>query len=156
MDALKVDLMGSTPIDEAMIQARTQDIIARDWPAWKRERALRLSATGEGAQLEALNTYLDTVSATVDQCRADSALLRGVLVYEAAQRDLALPDMYSAETVTNEEGEQVPSSQALWEMAWRSQQQAVIDSAASEVIALALSRVPVPVVVADPEPELPA
>ncbi len=77
MSALTVDLMGGTPMDEATIQARAQDIIAANWPAWKRERALRLG------DVAALNAYMDEIASEVDLARYNSALLAEVLVIEA-------------------------------------------------------------------------
>jgi hypothetical protein len=90
MSALTVDLMGNTPMGEATIQARAQDIIAATWPAWKRERALRLG------DVTALNAYMDTIAAEVDLARSNSALLAGAIAYEAAQARL-LEDAEDAE-----------------------------------------------------------
>lgn len=129
MSALTVDLMGSTPMDEATIQARAQDIIASQWPAWKRERALRLG----GVQLAALNAYMDSMAAEVDLARENSALLAGAITYEAAAQRLAIPENAESETDADE----------------RAAAQAVIDGASEQVLALVWSRVPVP----EPEPE---
>ncbi len=130
MSALTVDLMGGTPMDEATIQARAQDIIASQWPAWKRERALRLG----GVQLAALNAYMDEIAAEVYLARENSALLAGAIAYEAAAQRLAIPENAESETDADE----------------RTAAQAVIDGAREQVLALVWSRVPVP----EPEPEL--
>lgn len=127
MSALTVDLMGSTPMDEATIQARAQDIIAANWPAWKRERALRLG------DVTALNAYMDEIAAEVDLARSNSALLADALAVEAATARLARSDNAESETDADE----------------RATAQEVIDGASEQVMALVWSRVPVP----EPEPE---
>ena len=144
MSALTVDLMGSTPMDEATIQARAQDIIAASWPQWKRERALRL---GDPVKIAALNAYMDSVAAEVDLARENSALLVDALAYEAAAARLALPVSDSTVSVELEDGTLVYPEQ-LRDGAERQAAQAVIDGASEQVMALVWSRVPVP----EPEP----
>lgn len=144
MSALTVDLMGSTPMDEATIQARAQDIIASQWPAWKRERALRLG----GVQIAALNAYMDAIGAEVDLARENSALLAGAIAYEAAAVRLALPAYDGPATIETDEGP-APHPDKQRDDAERAAAQAVIDGASEQVLALVWSRVPVP----DPEPE---
>jgi len=136
MSALTVDLMGSTPMDEATIQARAQDIIAANWPQWKRERALRLG------DVTALNAYMDEIAAEVDLARSNSALLAGAISYEQAERRLALPSYDGPATVEGEEGPQ-PHADQVRDDAEREAAQAVIDGASEQVMALAVSRVPV-------------
>ncbi len=143
MNALTVDLMGSAVMDEAMIQARAQDIIAATWPAWKRERALRLG----GVQLAALNAYMDSMAAEVDLARENSALLAGAIAYEAAAQRLALPVCEDAASVELEDGTFVYPAQMI-DTAERTAAQSVIDAASEQVLALVASRVPIP----DPEP----
>jgi hypothetical protein len=142
MNALTVDLMGNTPMDEATIQARAQDIIAANWPAWKRERALRLG------DVTALNAYMDSMAAEVDLARENSALLAGAIAYEAAAVRLALPVYDGPATIETDEGP-APHPDKQRDDAERAAAQAVIDGASEQVLALVWSRVPVP----DPELE---
>lgn len=141
MSALTVDLLGNTPMDEATIQARAQDIIASQWPAWKRERALRLG----GVQLAALNAYMDEIAAEVDLARENSALLAGAIAYEAAAQRLALPAYDGPETIDTEDGP-APHPDDVKDVTERLTAQAVIAGASQAVQALVASRVP-------PEPE---
>jgi hypothetical protein len=143
MSALTVDLMGNTPMDEATIQARAQDIIAANWPAWKRERALRLG----GVQIAALNAYMDAIGAEVDLARENSALLAGAIAYEAAAQRLALPVYDGPQVIDTEGGPQVHPDMVR-DIAERLAAQATIDGASEQVLALVWSRVPVPI----PEP----
>jgi hypothetical protein len=145
MSALTVDLMGSTPMDEATIQARAQDIIAANWPQWKRERALRLG------DVTALNAYMDEIAAEVDLARSNSALLADALAVEAATARLALPVSESMVSVELEDGTLVYPEQ-LRDVAERLAAQEIIDGASEQVLALVASRVPVPVPVPVPEP----
>jgi hypothetical protein len=144
MSALTVDLMGSTPMDEATIQARAQDIIAANWPQWKRERALRL---GDPVQIAALNAYMDEIAAEVDLARSNSALLADALAVEAATVRLALPAYDGPATIDTEDGPQ-PHADQVRDDAERVAAQETIDGASEQVMALVWSRVPVPV----PEP----
>lgn len=145
MSALTVDLMGKAPMDEATIQARAQDIIAAAWAPWKRERALRLAATGDAVQLDALNAYLAEVSAEVDLSRENSALLAAALAVEAAQTRLALPAYDGPATIEGEDGPQ-PHPDQVQDDDERAAALALIDTASPQVLALVASRVP-------PEPE---
>lgn len=142
MSALTVDLMGSTPMDEATIQARAQDIIAAEWAPWKRERALRLAATGDTTQLDALNAYMAEISVEVDLSRENSALLRSVLAVEAAQTRLALPAYDGPATIETEDGPQ-PHPDQVQDDAEREAAHEVIYLANPQVLALVASRVPV-------------
>ena len=152
MSALTVDLLGNTPLDEATIQARAQDIIAASWPAWKRERALRLAATGDAVQLDALNAFMAEMSAEVDRSRANSALLAEALAVEAAQTRLALPAYDGPATVEGITAPE-PHPDQMRDDAERAQAQAAIDTASAQVLALVASRVP-PVPEPEPAPEL--
>jgi len=142
MSALTVDLMGNTPMDEATIQARAQDIIASQWPQWKRERALRLG------DVAALNAYMDEIAAEVDLARSNSALLREVMAYEQAEIRLALPSYDGPETVEGEDGPE-PHPEKTKDDAERTAALDCIAAASEQVMALVWSRVPVP----EPEPE---
>lgn len=148
MSALTVDLMGNTPMDEATIQARAQDIIAATWPAWKRERALRFAMANDFDDINALNAYMAEVSTEVDLARENSALLADALAYEAAQRRLALPIYDGPQMIDTEDGPQVHPDMVR-DVAERLTAQEIIDGASEQVLALVWSRVPVP----DPEPE---
>ena len=145
MSALTVDLMGNTPLDEATIQARAQDIIAAEWAPWKRERALRLAATGDAVQLDALNAYMAEISAEVDLSRDNSALLAAALAVEAAQMRLALPAYAGPATIEGEEGPQ-PHPDQVKDDAEREAAHETVYVASPQVLALVASRVP-------PEPE---
>jgi hypothetical protein len=136
MSALTVNLMGNTPMDEATIQARAQDIIAANWPAWKRERALRLG------DVTALNAYMDEIAAEVDLARSNSALLADALAVEAATVRLAMPVYDGPATIDTEDGPQVHPDMVR-DVAEREASQAVIDGASEQVLALVASRVPV-------------
>lgn len=151
MSALTVDLMGSTPLDEATIQARAQDIIAVEWAPWKRERALRLAATGDTLQIDALNAYMAEIGAEVDLSRDNSALLRSALAVEAAQMRLALPAYDGPATIEGEEGPQ-PHPDQVQDDAEREAAHEVIYVANPQVQALVASRVP-PAPEPEPEPE---
>ena len=143
MSALTVDLMGDSPMDEAMIQARAQDIMAATWPAWKRERALRVS----GVQLAALNAFMDEISAEVDLARENSALLQSAIDYEAAQARILLPAYDGPLTVETEDGVQ-PHPDKLKDDAEREAAHEVVYLASPQVLALVASRVPAP----EPDP----
>jgi len=151
MSALTVDLMGNVLLDEATIQARAQDIIAASWPAWRRERALRLAATGDAVQLDALNAFMAEMSAEVDLSRENSALLAAAIAFEAAQTRLALPAYAGPTTVEGISGPQ-PHPDQVKDDAERAQAQAAIDTASAQVLALVASRVP-PVPEPEPAPE---
>jgi len=141
MSALTVDLMGSTPMDEATIQARAQDIIAANWPAWKRERALRMG------DVTALNAYMDEIAVEVDLARSNSALLADALAMEAAQTRLALPEYDGPVMIDTEDGP-APHPDDVRDLTERMAAQAVISGASAQVLALVAARVPVP----EPEP----
>lgn len=142
MSALTVDLMGSTPLDEATIQARAQDIIAAEWAPWRRERAMRLAATGDTAQLDALNAYMAAIAAEVDLARDNSALLAWALAVEAAQMRLALPEYDGPATIDTEDGP-APHPDDVRDLTERMAAQAVIAGSTPQVLALVASRVPV-------------
>lgn len=137
MSALTVDLMGNTPMDEATIQARAQDIIAANWPQWKRERALRLG------DVTAINAYMDEIAAEVDLARSNSALLADALAVETATARLALPAYDGPETMETDEGP-IPHPDEVRDSHEREAAQFVIDAASPQVMALVWSRVPVP------------
>lgn len=136
---MKIDLMGNLPLTEAEIQARAQDTIEGAWPAWQRERALRLAVAGDVTQSNALDAYLDGISTLVDELRADSSLLTATLAYEAAERRLALPPYDGPAMIDGDEG-QVPNSEAEQDAAERGAAQATIDGAVDAVLALAAQR----------------
>lgn len=146
MSALTIDLMGNTPLDEATIQARAQDIIAANWPQWKRERALRLG------DVTALNAYMDEIAAEVDLARSNSALLAAAIAYEQAEDWLALPAYDGPLTIDTEDGPAIHPQKAAHD-AMQASAQDIIDSASEQVVALVTSRIP-PEPEPEPEPEL--
>lgn len=141
MSALTVNLMGSVVMDEATIQARAQDIIASVWPAWKRERALRLG------DVAALNAFMDEISAEVDLARENSALLAGALAVEAATARLALPVYDGPQTIEGERGPEVHPDMAR-DVSERGEATTLIATAPAQVVALVTARIP-----PAPEPE---
>lgn len=151
MSALTIDLLGHLPLTEAEIQARAQDIIASVWPVWMRERAMRLAAGGSGEQLAALNGYLAGIGAVVDQARADSALLREALAYEAAQVRLARPAYDGPALLPGDEGTFYPAPDSERDAAERQAAQTVLDTASAEVLALVSARMPAPPAADDQE-----
>lgn len=146
MSALTVDLMGSIVMDEATIQARAQDIINSQWPAWKRERALRMG------DVAALNAFMAEVSAEVDLARANSALLAAAIAYEQAERRLALPAYDGPLTVeqTAMDGtvSEQPHPDKVKDDTERTAALDLIAGASLQVQALVTSRIP-----PEPEPE---
>jgi hypothetical protein len=51
---------GDKPLTDHQIQKRTQAVVDRDWPEWKRERAMRTDPTELNAYMEKLATDTDT------------------------------------------------------------------------------------------------
>ena len=145
MSALTVDLMGNSPMDEATIQARAQDIIAATWPAWKRERALRLA---DAVQIAALNAFMESVAAEVDLARENSVLLTAAIAVEAAQARLLLPAYDGPAAIEIEDGS-IPHPEMVRDDAERELAAEVVFNASEQVLALVASRVPAP----EPEPE---
>jgi len=72
---------GDAPITEAQLHNRTQAYIERDWPAWKRERAIRTSDP-------ALSDFMDTVVADTDTNRANNVFNQQIVDFVAAERRL--------------------------------------------------------------------
>lgn len=73
---------GDKPITDAQLQRRTQALIERDWPQWKRERAVRTDPTD-------LNAYMDTVAADTDVNRANNLFNTQLEAFKAATARLA-------------------------------------------------------------------
>jgi hypothetical protein len=73
---------GDKPITDSQLQKRTQAYIERDWPQWKRERAMRTDATD-------LNTYMDQVAIDTDTNRANNTFNQQLAEYRKATARLA-------------------------------------------------------------------
>jgi hypothetical protein len=73
---------GDKPITDSQLQKRTQAYIERDWPQWKRERAMRTDATD-------LNAYMDQVAADTDTNRANNTFNQQLADYRVAVARLA-------------------------------------------------------------------
>ena len=146
MSALTVDLMGFEVMDEATIQARAQDIINSQWPAWQRERALRLG------DVAALNAFMADISVEVDLARENSALLAAAIAYERAEDRLALPaydgPLTVEQTATDGTVAEVPHPDKVKDDTERTAALDLIAGASLQVQALVTSRIP-----PEPEPE---
>jgi len=68
---------GDAPLSAAQFQRRTQKYIQRDWPNWKRERALR---TGDAA----LNNFMAEIDADTDINRANNLFNTQLVAYRKA------------------------------------------------------------------------
>lgn len=78
---------GDAPLTNDQLADRTQAIIDRDWPAWKRERATRLgddASLDAGENLTALNTYMAQVAEDTDVNRANNLFNQQLVDYRAA------------------------------------------------------------------------
>ena len=73
---------GDKPITDSQLQKRTQAYIERDWPQWKRERAMRTDATD-------LNAYMDQVASDTDTNRANNTFNQQLADYRVAVARLA-------------------------------------------------------------------
>ena len=73
---------GDKPITDSQLQKRTQAYIERDWPQWKRERAMRTDATD-------LNAYMDQVASDTDTNRANNTFNQQLSAYRVAVARLA-------------------------------------------------------------------
>lgn len=75
------ELMGDIALTETELQTRVQDVIEREFPAWKRERALRLG----GERLAVLNAFFDGLAVDVDAARVHHKVLRAEAAAAAEQ-----------------------------------------------------------------------
>ena len=73
---------GDKPITDSQLQKRTQAYIERDWPQWKRERAMRTDPTD-------LNAYMDQVATDTDTNRANNTFNQQLAAYRVAVARLA-------------------------------------------------------------------
>tara|TARA_R110000764_G_scaffold218919_1_gene306526 strand:- start:172 stop:702 length:531 start_codon:yes stop_codon:yes gene_type:complete len=73
---------GDVPFTDAQLQKRTQTLIERDWPEWKRERSIRL---GDGE----LNTYMEQVATDTTVNRRDNTFNEQLVAYTKATSRLA-------------------------------------------------------------------
>jgi hypothetical protein len=73
---------GDLPFTDAQLQKRTQALIERDWPEWKRERSIRL---GDGE----FNTYMEQVATDTTVNRRDNTFNEQLVAYRKAIARLA-------------------------------------------------------------------
>ena len=73
---------GDTPITAHQLHKKTQRIINRDWPEWKRERSIRLD-DGE------FDTYMSQVQTDTDTNRANNIFNEQLVAYRKATARLA-------------------------------------------------------------------
>jgi len=73
---------GDAPFTDAQLQKRTQALIERDWPEWKRERSIRL---GDGE----LNAYMEQVATDTTVNRRDNTFNEQLVAYKQATARLA-------------------------------------------------------------------
>jgi hypothetical protein len=96
---------GDAPITEAQLHKRTQAYIDRDWPAWKRERSLRV---GDGV----FNIFMDQVALDTDINRDNNAFNGMIVDYNKAQARLA---QYVLLEGREEVREQVPTGEQVFD-----------------------------------------
>lgn len=73
---------GDAPLTDRQLHKRTQAIIDRDWPEWKRERSIR-------AEDGLFNTYMAQVQIDTDENRARNDFNRKLDAYRRATARLA-------------------------------------------------------------------
>lgn len=73
---------GESPITAHQLQKKTQRIINRDWPEWKRERSIRL---GDGE----FNTYMAQIETDTDTNRTTNEFNIALQAYTQATQRLA-------------------------------------------------------------------
>ncbi len=73
---------GDLPFTDAQLQKRTQALIDRDWPEWKRERSIRL---GDGE----FNTYMEQAATDTTVNRRDNTFNEQLVAYRKATARLA-------------------------------------------------------------------
>jgi hypothetical protein len=95
---------GDKPITDSQLQKRTQAYIERDWPQWKRERAMRTDATD-------LNAYMDQVAADTDTNRANNTFNQQLADYRVATARLA---QYVVADGRAEVREMQPTGEQVW------------------------------------------
>jgi len=100
---------GDKPITDSQLQKRTQAYIERDWPQWKRERAMRTDATD-------LNAYMDQVASDTDTNRANNTFNQQLADYRVAVARLAkyiVADGRAEVTEMQPTGEQVFNEETM-------------------------------------------
>ena len=95
---------GDKPITDSQLQKRTQAYIERDWPQWKRERAMRTDATD-------LNAYMDQVASDTDTNRANNTFNQQLADYRVAVARLA---QYIVADGRAEVREMQPTGEQVW------------------------------------------
>jgi len=97
---------GDAPLTDAQINRRTQAVIDRDWPQWKRERSIR-KQDGE------FNAYMDQVEIDTDTNRETNVFNTQLADYHEATQRLAkyrLADGRPEITEQRETGEYDPET----------------------------------------------
>ncbi len=95
---------GDKPITNSQLQKRTQAYIERDWPQWKRERAMRTDPTD-------LNAYMDQVATDTDTNRANNTFNQQLADYRVATARLA---QYVVADGRAEVREMQPTGEQVW------------------------------------------
>jgi hypothetical protein len=96
---------GDAPLSDGQLSKRTQRYIDRDWPAWKRERAMRTDPA-------ALNTYMDTVSTNTDSNRVDNLFNQQLADYRVATARFAQVQLSAGRAAYSE---QIDTGQTVWD-----------------------------------------
>jgi hypothetical protein len=73
---------GDAPLTDAQLHKRTQRLISRDWPQWKRERDMRKGKPE-------LNSFMSGVEASTDTNRSNNAFNWQLAEYRTATARLA-------------------------------------------------------------------
>lgn len=95
---------GDKPITDAQLQRRTQLLINRDYPEWKRERAMRTDPAE-------LNAYMDKVSADTDVNRENNTFNHQLSAYKQA---VARLEQYVVAEGREEVREMQPTGEQVW------------------------------------------
>lgn len=96
---------GNAPITDAQLHNRTQAYIDRDWPAWKRERSVRV---GDGV----FNAYMDQVQLDTDINRDNNDFNGMIVQYNNAKARLA---QYVLLEGREEVREQMPTGEQVFD-----------------------------------------
>ena len=106
---------GDAPISAADLDEGTQRHIDVDWPAWKRERAVRMKEDASlkvGARISALNAYMVQVAADTDTNRANNLFNEQLAAYRKATARLAQVELSVGRAAYDE---QIDTGQTTWD-----------------------------------------
>jgi hypothetical protein len=101
------EFVDAVPLSEAELQVRIQDVVNREWPQWKRERALRVG----GDEKVALDAFFDAMALEVDAARiyqADLAVQLAAAAAVAAAEAAESAALAAAEAAANPPPADVP------------------------------------------------